>query len=308
MLHSFTTKASSRPERCRQWLALTRADHVEFDDDREASLRGGEFGALRMCIVSMGRHRVVQSGDADSARSPRALKFMFQEEGSATIRQGGQSNQILPGQWCALRKDIPFIIDAPAHSRQLAITIPCDELSAPSSAIEWWRTPRSFLHGPARIVHASASASVMTGGGLCVADRAQLGQQITALAQMTIRDENSRPLPDVRAERRVAVQEFIDQHLAAADLGVDTIARAFGMSTRSIHKLFEGEATTISRIIWQRRLERCREEIVDPSLAAHSITEIAHLWGFSDSQHFSRAFRQRFGVSPRDYRNIFSLH
>jgi len=308
MLQSFATRAANRLERSRQWRAVTRAEQVVFEDDRQASLRGGDFGALQLCVASMGRHHVVQSSAAEGAGAEPKLKFLFQEEGSATIGQGGRSNALQAGEWCAIRKDLAFRIDAPAYSRQLAITVPCAVLAGPRRGVEWWRQPRSFLRGPAQILHASASATLTGGRSLDEADRAQLGAQLASLLGMTIRHDQPGALPDFREERRRGILHYIDRNLADPDLGVASIARAFGFSSRTVHKLFEGEAQTIARAIWDRRLDRCREEMIDPSLAARSITEIAHLWGFSDSQHFSRAFKQRFGVTPRDYRNLFSVH
>jgi len=43
-------------------------------------------------------------------------------------------------------------------------------------------------------------------------------------------------------------------------------------------------------------------ELCDPRSAERNITEIAFFWGFSDSSHFSRSFKQQFGVSPRTFR------
>ncbi len=148
----------------------------------------------------------------------------------------------------------------------------------------------------------------MNGGILTPADCDRLGAQIAVLAEMTIRADDPGPLADAREGRRRAILAFIDRHLADSELGVAMVARAFGMSTRAIHKLFENEAFTIARIIAERRLDRCREQLRDPSLATQSITEIAHRWGFSDSQHFSRAFKQHLGLTPRDYRQFFALH
>ncbi len=308
MLRTFTTRAASRAERSRQWCAITQAPHIAFEDDREASMRGGEFGRLRLCIVSMGRHHVVELAGADGARKAPTIKLLFQEEGSATISQGGHANQIHAGQWCALRKDIPFTMDAPDQSRQLAITVPCELLPAPRWSVDWWRQPRSYLRGPAQILHASASASIMTGNILSPRDCAQLGEQLSPLVEMTIRAGDPGALPDVKESRRRAILEFVDRNLADPALGIALIGQEFGMSSRTIHKLFEGEAHTVARAIWDLRLERCRDEMADPSLAGRSITEIAHLWGFSDSQHFSRAFKQRFGMTPREYRNLHSVH
>jgi AraC-like DNA-binding protein len=33
-----------------------------------------------------------------------------------------------------------------------------------------------------------------------------------------------------------------------------------------------------------------------------SISEICFRWGFNGSAHFSRAFRDQYGVSPREFR------
>ncbi|MFM0166441.1 helix-turn-helix domain-containing protein [Paraburkholderia sediminicola] len=33
-----------------------------------------------------------------------------------------------------------------------------------------------------------------------------------------------------------------------------------------------------------------------------TIAEVAYSWAFSDNTHFSRAFKQEYGMSPRDYR------
>jgi len=307
MLQTFTTRAATRLERSRQWCARTQAHHVEFNDDREASLRGGEFGEMRLCIVSMGRHRVVQSQQAAQLLRP-TLKVLLQEEGTAIIRQADSVHRLEPGEWCALRKDLPFELEAPDHARQLAITLPCELLPHSGRDSEWWRKGRSFLRGPGQVLHACASAAIMTAGHLDPAQRRQIGQQLTGLLQMTIAAGEVGPLPDVREERRRAILGFIDRHLDDPELSVARIAHAFGLSTRSVHKLFEGEAHTVARAIWDRRLERCRDEMVDPSLAGRSITEIAHLWGFSDSQHFSRAFKQRFGLPPRLYREACPGH
>jgi len=307
MLQTFTTKAATRLERSRQWCARTQAHHVEFNDDREASMRGGEFGALRLCIVSMGRHRVVQSPQAAQLVAP-TLKILLQEEGAAIIRQADMAHRLEPGEWCALRKDLPFELEAPDHARQLAITIPCELLPTACGEAAGRLTARTFLRGPAQILHACASAAIINAGYLDPGQRRQTGQQLADFVRMTIEASAMDALPDIREERRRAVLAFIDRHLDDPQLSVARIALAFGMSTRSVHKLFEGEAHTVARAIWDRRLERCRNEMVDPSLAGRSITEIAHLWGFSDSQHFSRAFKQRFGLPPRLYRSTYSVH
>ncbi len=54
----------------------------------------------------------------------------------------------------------------------------------------------------------------------------------------------------------------------------------------------------------ERRLEHCRKELscYGPS---KNITEIAYRWGFNDSAHFSRSFKNRYGISPKQYRDQY---
>ena len=59
---------------------------------------------------------------------------------------------------------------------------------------------------------------------------------------------------------------------------------------------------TFSGYVRSRRLERCRNDLASPLYAHLSITEICYRWGFNASAHFSRAFREQFKQSPRDYR------
>lgn len=299
-MYRYSAGSLAPSERSRQWCALAGDEHIECAGNRPASIRGGDFGPLHLSLVSRGRHHVVQRRTPEGAAP--ILTLVFQERGIATVRQGQFMNLIRTGEWCAIRKDIPYEIEAADQSRQLCITLPCELVSSPGRGAEWWRQPRSFLRGTALVLHASASASILSVGSLSRAACEQLGPQLAAMVGMTIRTAEQEPAPDPREQRRKAVLEYIDSRLTDPDLGVRDIAQAFDCSPRSIHKLFEGQPHTVSRVIWERRIDRCRSDMIDPSIRKRSITEVAHHWGFSDSQHFSRAFKARFGISPREYR------
>lgn len=308
MLHVFATRASSRLERSRQWSSFTRADCVEINDDREGSLRGTDFGQVRLCHVSLGRHRIVQEKVSASLSPFPALKFFFQEDGEAQVVQSGRTIRLQAGEWCAMRKDLPYILVSDGYSRQMTITLPCEAIPAPRPGFTWWGTPRSYLRGPAQILHASATASIHAVNALSEKECAQIGTHFTQLLEMILRAQEPGCVPDPRERRRQSVIDYIEKNLTDPDLSVRSIAMALGCSSRTLHKLFEGESHTVARIIWERRLERSRSELSDPALAERSITEIAHHWGFSDSQHFSRAFKGRFGSTPRECRRISQPH
>jgi AraC-like DNA-binding protein len=104
---------------------------------------------------------------------------------------------------------------------------------------------------------------------------------------------------EVLRERIVA---HIDANLARSDLSAEELARHMGCSRRYLHRAFEGDGMTLERFIWNRRLERSREALMARDRGARSISEIAFACGFNSSAHFSRAFKNKYDITPRELR------
>jgi AraC-like DNA-binding protein len=98
------------------------------------------------------------------------------------------------------------------------------------------------------------------------------------------------------------VKSFIAQHLADPDLGAERIARAMFISVRQVYKLWEAESRPLGQWILERRLDAARHELTSPRGRNQTIAAIARRWGFADSTHFSRRFRQAYAMSPREWR------
>lgn len=96
--------------------------------------------------------------------------------------------------------------------------------------------------------------------------------------------------------------QTIETMLSDSALSLRRLADKSGVSTRYIQKLFAAADDTFSHYLRVRRLERCRMDLGSPMCARLSISEICFRWGFNDSAHFSRAFRNQYGLSPREYR------
>ena len=106
----------------------------------------------------------------------------------------------------------------------------------------------------------------------------------------------------LRDAQLLLVKQYIDRHLGNPELSPGMIAEANRISLRYLHCLFEPEGTTVLQYIIRERLQRCRRELSNPLMAARTITDIAFSWGFQSSTHFSRRFREAFGMSPNEYR------
>ena len=105
-----------------------------------------------------------------------------------------------------------------------------------------------------------------------------------------------------RAAQLIRIKMYIDNELSNPDLGPEMIATANGISVRYLNKLFEGEALSVCRWIWNQRLECIAKDLANPTLSSRSIGETALRWGYNNMSHFSRAFRERFGECARSYR------
>lgn len=103
-------------------------------------------------------------------------------------------------------------------------------------------------------------------------------------------------------DKQEQIKQIINQNLKQPDLCVGELARQFGYSIRYIQRLFSEEDCTVSNYIRRQRLEGCRRHLADPTWLNHSITEIAFNWGFNSSAHFSRVFKEQYGINARDFR------
>jgi AraC-like DNA-binding protein len=103
------------------------------------------------------------------------------------------------------------------------------------------------------------------------------------------------------------IHAFIDAQLGDPELTPAAVAAAHHISLRYLHKLFEPEPQGVAGMIRQRRLERCRHDLLDPAQADRPVAGIAARWGFSSAAHFSRVFRDAYGLPPAEFRRFYRL-
>lgn len=111
-------------------------------------------------------------------------------------------------------------------------------------------------------------------------------------------DMISKNYPDVLATQ---IKEYIIINLANTDLTLQTIMKHFNISRTSLHQLFV-PYHGVSNYIRTLRLRRILQLLVDPANINRSIGEIAFSFGFNNESHFSRVFRNFFGISPTEAR------
>jgi AraC family transcriptional regulator len=98
-----------------------------------------------------------------------------------------------------------------------------------------------------------------------------------------------------------AVLRYIREHLHEP-LDRETLAAVAGFSVPHFHRVFSAH-TGESAISYVRRLrlERAGRKL---RMGALDITEVALAAGYDSHAAFSKAFRQQFGVSPSEFRQL----
>ncbi|MGE0775268.1 MAG: helix-turn-helix domain-containing protein [Sphingomonadaceae bacterium] len=115
------------------------------------------------------------------------------------------------------------------------------------------------------------------------------------------RGHADRPSPS-RGRGLERIQTFILANLSDPNLCVSMIAERLNMSQRYVHSSFEGSDWTVKNWIKHKRLLECRKAIQSAAMRDRTLTEIAFSWGFSDFSHFSRCYKAKFGLSPKEDR------
>jgi AraC-like DNA-binding protein len=106
----------------------------------------------------------------------------------------------------------------------------------------------------------------------------------------------------VRAARKAAVTDYIENHFQRPGLSVTDIATALKISKRYLYTLLNENDESVTQILNRLRLECASKMLISPIYQQLSITEIAMNSGFNDISYFYRQFRRRFGETPNDFR------
>ncbi len=102
-------------------------------------------------------------------------------------------------------------------------------------------------------------------------------------------------------ERIADVQRYIRDHLDEP-LHRDTLALVAGFSVPHLHRIFTAcTGESIARYIRHVRMTRAGRKL---RMGAVDITEVALAAGYHTHAAFGKAFKQQFGLSPREFRQL----
>ena len=303
----FTTEDFPPGERRRAWReAMVRLRlPVEAAPDDDAG------GASVVSLVSpMGMEFSVVSAGAQeiSGRNPdqpAAIWLAALLEGAAVLNDGRGEADIEPGDIVFGPTGMAAALTLTTRFRLLFITAPRvalgHRLVAPQ-ALKIGRLPAAtgMNHVFSGLLRALAdSIDDLSGDQLRPVELAVTEFLVASLATEAVGPSTP---ATIRAAHLHRIQQTIETLLAEPDLSLGRVAEAEGVSPRYLQKLFAAAGESFTHYVRLRRLERCRLDLISPRYAEASISSLCYRWGFNGAAHFSRAFKEQYGVSPREFR------
>ncbi|MCA1500095.1 helix-turn-helix domain-containing protein [Bradyrhizobium sp. NBAIM14] len=264
-------------------------------------------GALNRVVVYP-PHRTLRTIADVKAADRRGFYLNYRLAGRSLVQQAGIDMVASPGQVCLIDSDRPFsLTHHPARSTSVtSFWMPAEALYErlePSFDIKPARLSDDPHVGPlitetARTLNLHAlQMSPDDAGRLFEALLDLVALALSCESRSTIRESSS-----VADATTLAVKRAIEVRLNKPGLRVSDIAAAVGISERYVHMLFARAGTTFRDHVMQRRLDSVAASLRAPEFASADIGAIAFEWGFADLSHFTRNFRKRFGMRPRDWR------
>jgi AraC-like DNA-binding protein len=234
------------------------------------------------------------------ANSDDEVKLVLHLSGEAQLEGGGRVEPLVPGTWGIYAFAKTCKIRGPYT--QLIVSIPKYILVSRNPNLASVMKRQFPVETPAVALAFRFFTSLYESASVRAPFEHELADVGIQLLQVALAEQQAQLGGRTRREKfRSRIMSFVDMHLHDPNLTVEGIARANHCSSRYLQKMF-GDPESVGRYLWRMRLERCRDALADPSNAELSITEIAFSLGFSNPSHFSRAFRERFATSPREYR------
>ena len=302
-----TTNAYPKEQRQEAWrFALQRLSIELLDSQSEIY---GELVAFRSAL-DMQFIRIAgtrQSLAIDFSQSTPCIWLVLLLDGELTVTSGATVRALAEGDMVCGGDLVGARLDLQGDSRLLITRVP-QSLPALKS-----RAPApaaiTYLDGATGVgsMFSSLLASVAETLDDVGADQmrpveAALPEFIAALLLDAAPDKDRGGSAGGRASLLDRVFQTIEMRLSDPDLDLQQVAKEHGISSRYLQKLFASIDESFGHFLKARRLERCRLDLGSPLHAQKSISEILFQWGFNDSASFSRAFREQYGVSPREYR------
>ena len=306
-IEQFTTESYPVPLRSRAWCETLLMHRLRFEAAPNST---GLFGTVtsRRTGGGIGMARIASSPQFIylAPEKKDAIWLAVHLDGQALLHDGAKVIELNPGDIVFGATRTGVHLELGSNFRQWMVTIPITLLKVPAPmglAVAIGHLPGNL--GLGRLFSGILGALADTFDALGEHELAPIESTLSELIASCFEawnqtDQNVTSKSHAAATDRVC--QYIEANLSDSTLTLASVAMHEHVSERQVQKLFEGLGQSFTAYLRERRLERSRADLGNRQYGHLSISDICFRWGFNDPAHFSHCFRDRYQMSPRQYR------
>jgi len=295
-----------REEFGRRWVSL---DFEPIAGDRlVAELSGTEHAFIGLCAMRGGPVRMQRRNDLIN-NSHSYFTFLHATSSRLAVSQGGRSIELSPGQMTLTSSEAPARVTKLTDGQRWSIRIPRRILAETCPRIDD-RIARPTDHDSelAKLLLNQIESAHRFGPKVDAVTNDAIARHLLDLAALCLGAVGDAAHLAKRrglaAARLDAIKSDILRRLGGFDLQLAAVAAAHRVSTRYVQHLFEQSGTSFTAFVLEQRLQLAHRLLREPHSRSRKISDIAVAAGFSDISYFNRAFRARYGATPKDIRGV----
>ncbi|GAA3758062.1 helix-turn-helix domain-containing protein [Microbacterium kribbense] len=306
----FDTAAIDPSDRFDAWREAVDAAYVPLQVEARCTggyqglLRSQDLGAVMATEVGGSPVTVWRDRASIALSDPGVYKFGLQLRGYCVLCQDGREAALTPGDLAIYDTTRPYTLHVPDLYQMFILVIPRDRLGLLPGQVRELTAER--ISGRRGLGSLTSSLLTQLGAQMCAGGADPTPRAVDAIvdlvgATLSQRFSDTGRVPGASTVVAAATA-WIDEHLCDPCLTVDDVALSQHVSIRYLQKLFAEQDVTPSGWIRQRRIQRCRADLLDPALRTRPVASIGARWGFEDPSGFTRVFKAQTGMTPGEYR------
>lgn len=270
----------------------------------EGTMRSIALNGLSIADITGNAHTVERTPELARTQRLESVMFTFVLAGESFHYTGSSTVLVKAGEVAVYDSDVPFLLGFSEGMHAVVASLPRYHLA--DIGMEDSFRSLTVLRHTGRGVESEATRhvlEVLVGAfdALRDGDPHDVGERVVEDILGAVRQLSGQPQRGT-ADYFTEACSHVERHLSDPDLSVATIARALSLSPRHLSRVFAASDTTVAQVIQQRRLARARELLTSTESAHLTAAEVGERSGFASASHFSRVFKNHFGMSPSEAR------
>lgn len=307
----FSTTGFSERERVEKWedhnakALLALGARTLNDVSLEATEVNLHLPNLHFAHVTANAHVIERTAERIRSTPADSVVLYFALSGDAFFYHKDGVRTLSPGSVLVYETDKPFMRGFAKGLEELVLMVPRNKfIEIAEGGLPVGGEPQVLSFGKSNNANRFASeiAEVMS-RALANPEEEQLSKVEDTVFDLLRGIFAGDSAPDSSAQYK-SLLAFIDRHLRNPGLSAFMICKTFGMSARQLSRIFAANNNSLPRVILKKRLHLAKRVLISAGSDQMFVANVASYCGFNSHAHFSRAFKETFGVSPSEVRRL----